>query len=888
MDSFLSESGRFPSLIKQQVLFSATNKIEGNAKIILEIRESKVIKWLLDEFENSPINYPAHISELHTPQPKQEYDDRQYQIDAVNEVEEKFKTHDRGQLIMACGTGKTFVTLWIKERLKAQSTLVLLPSLSLLGQTMREWTKNCSEPFEVLCVCSDSSVGKRDREEDMSVAEAPFKVTSEVKEISKFLLKSKPKVIFCTYQSSELVSQAQKQTRFDLIISDEAHRCVGSAEATFTRVLDKKAIKAEKRLFTTATPRVFSATVSKAAEERGDVMYGMDNIEAFGPEFYKYTFGQAIEDEWLSDYQVVIVGVNEPMVKELIDEREILSINPDQSTDAQTLGSKIGLIKSIKDYNLKRVISFHSRVASAKRFSSELSEIIDLVDAKSRPKGSIWTDHVSGKMSASVRSTKIKKLKELGSYDRGLLTNARCLSEGVDVPALDGVAFIDPKSSQVDIIQAVGRAIRLSTGKEKGTIILPVFIQDNENPDTAIDESNFKPIWDVLKALRAHDEILADELDEYRTSMGRKVIRNQRKASNKIIYDLPMSLGSNFSEAINTRLIEATTTSWEFWYGLLLDFYLEHGNSNVSNAYQVNNYYLGNWVSAQRQCKEEINKEKIDKLDELNFVWSAPEESWNLGYSHLKRYYYENGNCSVPQEFQINDYPLGSWVNTQVVRKKYLNAEQLLKLNTLGFIFERRSHNWNTAYNHLKLFYTKNGHIRISNDYVKNGINLSQWVETQRENKGRLTNEKIQKLNLLDFLWSPNKNKWDMSYYQLKKFKLENGHCHVPKDYKIDGLSLGTWVASQRKSQKKNILKPERLKKLNLINFIWDVINYEWNENYNYLKSYYAEKGHSQVPIKYKIKDCNLGSWVNNQRRNDSISQERIDKLNKLDFDWKS
>lgn len=790
MDSFLSESGRFPSMIKQQLLFSATNKIEGNAKKILEIRESKVIKWLLNEFENSPINYPAHISELHTPQPKQEYDDRQYQIDAVNEVEEKFKIHDRGQLIMACGTGKTFVTLWIKERLKAQSTLVLLPSLSLLGQTMREWTMNCSEPFEVLCICSDSSVGKRGREEDISVAEAPFKVTSEVKEISEFLSKDKPKVLFCTYQSSELISQAQKGTRFDLIISDEAHRCVGSAETTFTRVLDKKAIKAEKRLFTTATPRVFAATVTKAAAERGDVMYGMDNIEAFGPEFYKYTFGQAIEDKWLSDYQVVIVGVNEPMVKDLIDEREILAINPNQSTDADTLASKIGLIKSIKDYNLKRVISFHSRVKSAKNFSSELFDMIDLVDEKSRPAGSIWTDYISGKMSAGVRATKIKKLKELGSYDRGLLTNSRCLSEGVDVPALDGVAFIDPRNSQVDIIQAVGRAIRLSAEKEKGTIILPVFIEENEDPGTAIDESNFKPIWGVLKALRSHDEILADKLDEYRTSMGREKGREKKTGITKIIFDLPQGIDSKFSVALETKLVEATTATWEFWYGLLESFKKREGHCRVKDAHFEEGFRLGRWVRVNRYSKNKLSKDRLNKLNSIGFIWDPFFENWIKAYN-LYAEFKKKMSKEPKNKLRYKGFGISGWATKQrsLKIKGKLSQDKIDLLNEINFLWE----GFNEApYAHLKTvqsFYQKFKTFTVTN---ANNEDTSAKLAMQylRNNYYDLPSEVKKSLKEIEFPLQA-KAGW-MDIYKAYKLLVNNNEVPLNGE-KYEGFDLYRW-----------------------------------------------------------------------------------------------
>ena len=433
----------------------------------------------------------------------------------------------------------------IKEALNAHTALVLLPSLSLLSQTMREWAWAGNTDFEILNVCSDKSVGKKT--EDMEPSDAPFPVTSEVSEIAKFLKKSGPKVLFCTYQSSELIAEAQLDPAvptFDLAVADEAHRCAGKADSGFATILDGDKIRADKRLFTTATPRYFGKAIKDAAKAKDLAVVGMDNEEVFGPVVHKLSFGEAIQRELLTDYQVVIVGVDKPMVKQWIEGYEIVATNPDEHTDARTLAAKIGLIKAIKDYDLKRVISFHTYVKSAKKFSEELIDVVDLIDPAQRPKGDFLADYVSGKMKAGDRKEKIDRLEVLEGYDRGVLTNARCLAEGVDVPSLDGVAVIDPRGSQVEIIQAVGRAIRKVRGakvQKKGTIVLPVFIEDGDDHETAIEASNFKPVWDVLKALRAHDEVLADTLDHYRTNMAKNDSQSHKKISDKIIFDLPLS-----------------------------------------------------------------------------------------------------------------------------------------------------------------------------------------------------------------------------------------------------------------------------------------------------------------------------------------------------------
>ena len=624
IDSFLSESNR--ASIQKRLLLTSTDLMSRNAIRTCDQQEKPVVRFMRQNFEDAAVIYPPDFTELGRGKPKPKPTPRDHQLEAIEETTRGLETNERGQLIMACGTGKTFTTLWIKEALGADTALVLLPSLNLLGQTMREWTAACNRPFEVLCVCSDKSVGRKS--EDMSVHEAPFPVTSETAEIERFLMGDRPKVVFCTYQSSGLVAQVQRDSRipeFDLIVADEAHRCAGKADASFSTVLDGQAIRASRRLFTTATPRIYAATLTKKAEERGVDIIGMDDVASFGPTLHTLTFGEAIDRDLLTDYQVVIVGVDEPMVKQWIDEREIVALGSDQATDARSLAAKVSLIKAIKDYDLARVISFHSRVNGARDFSRELSEIVGLVEEDHRPDGSIWTDYVSGEMSAGKRATRIRKLKELPSHDRGLLTNARCLSEGIDVPALDGVAFIDPKGSQVDIIQAVGRVIRKSGTKEKGTIVIPVFIEEGDDVEASIEASNFKPVWEVVKALRSHDEVLANELDQYRTNMAKGSGAPSTGFSDKIIFDLPVDIDARFSGALRTVLVEATTASWNFWIGLLQDYIDRKGHARVPVSYVTpEGYKLGQWARVQRTTKDKMTPERRARLEALEgWVWSA-------------------------------------------------------------------------------------------------------------------------------------------------------------------------------------------------------------------------------------------------------------------------
>ncbi|MDB2663277.1 Helicase associated domain protein, partial [Paracoccaceae bacterium] len=788
MDSFLADTGR--KEVDRRLWMQTTNKMEAKAEKTLRGQDKPVTIFALNDFRNAPLEYPASFADLYEAKVKERPKPDPHQVDAVKDVVAGLQSSDRGQMIMACGTGKTFTTLWIKEAIQAHTTLVLLPSLSLLSQTMREWAWASNADFDILNVCSDKSVGKKT--EDMKPADAPFPVTSAIEEIVKFLRQSKPKVVFCTYQSSDLIAQAQLDASvptFDLAVADEAHRCAGKADAGFATILGAEKIRASKRLFTTATPRYFGKTVKDAAKANDLAVVGMDDETVFGPVIHKLTFGQAIEKELLTDYQVVIVGVDEPMIREWIENYEIVCTDPDNETDARTLAAKIGLLKAIKDYDLKRVISFHSRVSGAKQFSDELVDVANLIETKNRPDGTFLSDYVSGTMKAGDRKEKIDRLKLLEGYDRGILTNARCLAEGVDVPSLDGIAFVDPRGSQVDIIQAVGRAIRKVRGvkaQKKGTIVLPVFIEHGDDHGASIEASNFKPVWDVLKALRAHDEVLADTLDQYRTNMAKNLNQSRESISEKIIFDVPMSIDTEFASALRAVLANATTESWDFWYGHLEQFYKLQGHCKVPRSYRIGVHNLGYWVENQRKYREIMPAARRAKLDDLGFEWSTQRENWDISFAKLVIFKRENGHCLVPMNATIDGFKLGKWVSTQ---RRYLDKmtnERKDQLDSIGFVWDVFSHAWEQGYNTLVQFKEMTGHCHVPQECELEGYKLGRWCSIQRRDVDKLSSERKKRLEDLGFVWNIQDAKWERGFAALALFKQIEGHCNVPQTKILD------------------------------------------------------------------------------------------------------
>ena len=889
MDSFLNDMGRTGV---DRGLWMQSNPLVGtNAKHSLENRDKQVFVLDLDRFRDAPLEYPASFADLYEAKVKEKPKPDPHQIRAIEDATAGLKTSDRGQMIMACGTGKTFTTLWIKEALEADTTLVLLPSLSLLSQTMWEWAWAGNTDFDILNVCSDTTVGTKNKPEDMKVSDVSIPVTSKVEKIIEFLKQPKPKVVFCTYQSSDLIAQAQLDDAtptFDLAIADEAHRCAGKADAGFATILDADKIRASKRLFTTATPRYFGKAIKDEAKARDLAVVGMDNEAVFGPVIHKLTFGQAIEQELLTDYQVVIVGVDEPMVREWIENYEIVSTDPDNQTDARTLAAKIGMLKAVKDYDLKRVISFHSRVAGAKQFSDELVDVANLIEPTYRPEGTFLSDYVSGAMKAGDRKKKIDRLKVLEGYDRGILTNARCLAEGVDVPSLDGVAFIDPRGSQVEIIQAVGRAIRKVRGakvQKKGTIVLPVFIEDGDDHETSIEASNFKPVWDVLKALRAHDEVLADTLDQYRTNMAKNTSQDRESISDKIVFDLPVSVDAEFSAALRTVLVEASTASWEFWFGLLEQFKEAEGHCRVPQSSKLDGFKLGNWVINQRSNADQLTPERRKRLDDIGFVWDTIAEAWEEGFSKLLQFKEAKGHCRVHYQFILNGFKLGIWVRTQRSNTDQLSSELKQRLDDIGFVWDPIVEAWEKGFSKLLQFMEAEGHCRVPQSYNLDGFKLGGWVAKQRSKRENLSPERKQRLDDIGFVWDPIAEAWEEGFSKLLQFKEAEGHCKVTKTFKVDGFNLGQWVGNQRSSR--DSLSPELKQRLDDIGFVWDPIAEQWEEGFSKLLQFKRREGHCKVPASFKVDEFNLGRWVNTQRQSkDSMSPERKQRLDAIGFIW--
>lgn len=543
IDSFLSASSRRP--FTERIVVATTDKWSKQAESMLENQHIPVKLIGLNDFRNSNIDwdtyrFDAPEGSLETYEKKQL---REHQHEAIKNTLAGFETHDRGKLIMACGTGKTFTALRLAEKFAEQKghahVLFIVPSLALMSQSVQEFSNETTTELHAYAVCSDVKVGRRVTDDitDVQLHDLQIPATTDgktlVEAMGRRVLDEGLTVVFSTYQSVDAVIEAQKAglPDFDLIICDEAHRTTGvqlagEKQSHFTKIHDNNLVRGDKRVYMTATPRLFNDETKNKAKEAEAVLASMDDETLFGPVFYRIGFGEAVEKELLTDYKVLVLGVDESQVTSsfqgiLADESNELNIDD----VAKLIGCWNGLAKRRggdhetsfgTDYApMRRAVAFNKSIAASKSVTGEFEELVrvhlqNLNNEDPTDDLGVQVRHVDGSMNAQERGTQLNWLKEEVETEVPqcrILSNARCLTEGVDVPNLDAVLFLNPRNSMVDVIQAVGRVMRKAEGKKYGYIILPIAIPEGASTSSALsDNKRYKVVWQVLQALRAHDE----------------------------------------------------------------------------------------------------------------------------------------------------------------------------------------------------------------------------------------------------------------------------------------------------------------------------------------------------------------------------------------------
>ena len=803
-----TNSNDMPSVINDRIGFHC---IRGNDLDRLDKNDFEtILKWL----QSGDVKV-----EKKTPLPHQD--------EAIKDILNALNDEDRATALMACGTGKTLVALWVSEQMGCQNILVLLPSLTLVRQALHEWLRETEWPhLSYLCVCSDPTVASKELDSiKVNQSDLDFAVTIYSSTVKQFLSQNTKgvKILFSTYQSAHIVAEGMDSDfRFDLGIIDEAHKTTGREGKKFGFALKNDNLCIKKRLFLTATPRHYN--INKKNEEGDfDLVYSMDNPDIYGKVAHQLSFAKAARRDIICNYKVIIsVVTSEQVNKEMLKRGEVL-INGDV-VNAQLIASQIAFKEAINKYNIKRIFTFHRSVATAESFTGKGSEGIrtQLPDFN--------TFHVNGTMSTAVREGIMNEFKY---SDSSVISNARCLTEGVDLPAVDMVAFMSPKKSKVDIVQATGRAMRKdpqNPDKTLGYILVPLYLEitTDESIEDAVDKADFVEVWNVLQALQEQDEVLADIIRQMQEDKGKGEEQKGDDFGDIIdIFGVDISL-KTLQESITALCIDKLGFTWDLRYGELIKYKEQFGNYNVPSEW-AENKQLGRWVNTQRKCyrNEELSKDRIKRLEDIGFDWDPHKSRWYDMFDALKEYTNIHGAVNIPRNLVEKNLPLGQWVINQreLYEDKILSDDQIRDLNNIGFVWDTYELYWEEMFDALKRFKDEHGDCNVPLEWPENK-QLAKWVNNQREyyrrtnrRPAKFSKDKIDRLEKLGFIWFMESH-WEDMLDALRRFKEEHGDCNVPLEWP-ENKQLARWVDNQRTHYRKKSLGEYEIHCLESIGFEW-------------------------------------------------------------------
>ena len=913
VDSFITASP--PAKFQHRLLVASTDRIGANARKVLTEHGVGVV--VLDDLKRSIVTWPTAYGDLGDPAvaiaPRKP---RPHQVEAVRSICEGLSEHDRGLVTMACGTGKTLTALWVLEQLAPDLSVVLVPSLNLLSQTLNEWTSASTLEWTFLCVCSDESVANSDDVPRSQTIELGHPVTTDAEEIQRFVGRPGRKIIFGTYQSSDKLGTALKAscTAADIVFCDEAHRLVGRTDGAHSAALTDDRFPARKRLFLTATPRTYERSVRRSLETRGLDVSDMNDDEIFGPRLYSLPFGEAIERDLLTDYQVVIIGVPTSEIASYAASRTLVSRADGATTDRSALVAEVATVKAIKKFGLQRLISFHARVSRAESFAKHIGDTAAQVSGVARSRlQKITALHVNGAMATSQRAARLMALRDVADDSSTIVTNARCLTEGVDVPELDGVVFADPKRSKVDVVQAVGRAIRRAPDKKVGTIVLPVIVPDGEDAADHLEGSDYRHVWNVLGALRAHDDVLAEQIDGLREQLGRT--GRPPKLPPKIVIDVPGASEETikrFSEEFSLQVLSQASATWSWWFGVLQRYVEREGDARVPRPHVEHvagdAVQLGAWVSSLRGLRRSrLSVDQVTALEALpGWSWAPHDDRFDAHLRALRRRVARLGTCSASvgeTEDDDEGLPLkiGHWSSAR--RSEYargkLTEDRITLLESLtGWVWVVGEAEEALHWRALEQFAGRVGHGRVPKGHVETvdgtDVALGKWLlmkKTSRKGGSLSEADRSHIESLPNWSWDFRRFEFDLKLLALQQFLEREGHLGVPLDcveeVRGEAVALGRWIRPFRSRHARGHVPSYQIEAVERIpGWTWDPFGDAFESGLAALDAFIQEHGHARAPLDASVlldgSSFDLGVWTAARRSDYSggkLSNSRIAAL---------
>jgi superfamily II DNA or RNA helicase len=806
---------------------------------------------------------------LYAPLPHQEI--------AINECTQWFTEGEesRGQLILPCGAGKTFTALWIKENLQSKNTLVLVPSLALLRQIKNEWSKQRKIIYQYLCVCSETDIDKVTPDNLVThTYEIDSRVTTDSEYVKSFLLKPfEEKVIFSTYHSLPVIAHAVREIdfEFDFTFCDEAHKTAGLGNNKFSLIHNNNLVPSKYRLYGTATPRIVKESLKKKLGDDLQYAYDMNDPNTFGYEFYRMTFKDAIEEEILVDYKIVAIGVNSEELKEYIEQRRFV----DKNISMDELANNYALEHVMQKYNANHALTFHSRVKLAQEFANRHGQLF--------PNTKTFT--VSGEQPTSYRNLLLEEFK---NSEKAIVSNARCLTEGVDVPTIDLVYFCDPKNSKVDIVQAVGRALRKKEGKKLGLIVVPIYHLKKDEVESSISSGSFKNLLQVIRSLCDQDERLQDEINLIAFGKGTRKSNKINIISSIFLEEQDKIILEGFEEKLRNSLfdqiVEKSSNNWDLWF-LTLKNYLESNNQVYPSKKNDNDLY--NWIATQRNKKTngKLKNEELRKLFSINFVWNIVEWKWDRMYSQFQEYAKDN---VFPPCQGVDDNELVKWYKYQsncITGNKILSNEQKMRFLATDkkFIGPSSRKKWFKPFNLLLKFRQENPtqwpqYNRKNNKSIESTLHVFCQTIRIRYRENNLDTFWFDKMTEIDFNFEGKKDNWTKLWQKIKD-KLENRTSISVNEL---GETAYSWIFRNRNSYEEGALSDYQAKKIEELKL--DRFFQTWGQTFDKIKEWVAQNG--KLPTRTTQNDYH--SWLISQRsayKNERLSTEQINALQSIEFD---
>jgi superfamily II DNA or RNA helicase len=788
---------------------------------------------------------------------------RPYQADAVAAITAALRDGGCCQLLAACGTGKTYIASRVAAGLAGDALVaVLVPSIALAAQTITAWQAGCLVE-QVLAVCSDYTVGGG----GVRAADLPVPVTTDAEVIAKWLADTCGRaLIVCTYDSAHRLAEGLRRAgqAAGLVVCDEAHRLAGQAGKPTAAILQPGFLPEVRRLYMTATPRIGTG-ISPGGKL---LVTSMDDEKIFGPVAYSYPFSRAIAEGWLKGYRLVVAAITDAHLSELLDSPDGRSLVAEGGVGLRMAAAQAALAMTAARFGLRRTLAFLPRIDSARQFTQTLPATLGMLAPRHRPDGPLSAAHVHGRMTSLQRELVLDRLRHPPEGGWSVVANARCLSEGIDVPAIDSVLFGAPKHSVTDIVQIAGRALRPHGDTQTATIIVPALLPDHPgDPDDGRGDEEGSPyqhILTVVRALCAHDETLTAALAHTRATQGET---GEAELPGQIVVQAPPGLLGKTLDALRVRIINGTTSSWWEGYGHARAYHDQHGNLDVPTRYITpGGFRLGVWLNSQRTQRNSgtLPADRIELLNQAGIVWDRLEAAWMNAYQQLLAFAEVHGHFEVPVDYTTAEgIKLAEWQSTQRDARrtgKLTPARQAL-LDAAGFPWDPAQARWTRRYHQLTSALARHGNP----GNLPPGSPEATWLAGQylAWHHGKLPADKIALLEQAGVqLRRPDR--WLACYHALLAFQAAHGHLRIPDGYTTtDGINLSDWQRDQRVRRKTGRMTPGQQQLLDDAGFCWDPATHAWNAYYQQALEWKQEHGHLQLPRKHPVKE-----WLNRQQKN--------------------